>query len=161
VDLQNRSAGLPKNLPDRTAVTRLGEGQYVSYIAFIANAHYSDVKSGEAVNCNIPGPSTNDIHIVLLQQPGQDECSSTTAEMSPHYRPRNWTPAKLNATSHPVRISGQLFYDGSHTPCHGSARPNPKRISLWEIHPVYSVEVCGQTTIADCQKSGATWTPLR
>jgi hypothetical protein len=162
VNLQNRSATLPKNTPSRQAMRTLGEGRFVSYIAFISQAYYSDVSAGEAVNCNIPGSSTNDIHIVLLQNLSDDECQSTTAEMSPHYRPRNWTPEKLNATrGHPVRIQGQLFFDGSHTPCHGSSRPNPKRISLWEIHPVYSVEVCSDRTIAKCRSKAAHWTLIK
>ena len=160
--LQSQSANIPKRLPDRTMVSKLGEGDYVSYVAFIKDAHYSDVAAGEAVNCNIPGNATNDIHIVLLKDPNDDECLSTTAEMSPHYRPPDWTPENLLKASagHPVRVQGQLFFDGSHTPCSGTSRPNPKRASLWEIHPVYSVDVCTQTTIAECQSSTAEWTSL-
>src|SRR6266446_1519868 len=162
VNLQSQSWNIPKRLPNRSILTRMGEGQYVSYIAFIKDAHYSDVSSGEAVNCNIPGQATNDIHIVLLKDPGDDECLSTTAEMSPHYRPADWTPQNLmNASAgHPVRIAGSLFFDGSHKPCAGSSRPNPKRASLWEIHPVYSMYVCTQSTIAECAGSTAEWTPL-
>jgi len=162
VGLQSQSANIPKSIPDRTMVSKLGEGQYVSYVAFIKDAHYSDVAAGEAVNCNVPGNATNDIHIVLLKDPNDDECLSTTAEMSPHYRPPDWTPENLLKASagHPVRLQGQLFFDGSHTPCHGNSRPNPKRASLWEIHPVYSVDVCSQTTIAECQSSTAEWTSL-
>jgi hypothetical protein len=162
VSLQSQSANIPKRLPDRTMVVSKGEGKFVSYVAFIKDAHYSDVAAGEAVNCNIPGDATNDIHIVLLKDLAQDECMSTTAEMSPHYRPPDWTPANLLKASagHPVRVQGQLFFDGSHTPCSGNSRPNPKRASLWELHPVYSVEVCTQTTIADCQGSAAEWTSL-
>jgi hypothetical protein len=162
VDLQSKSGKIPKKLPDRTRVRTLGEGEYVSYVAFIKDAHYSDVSAGEAVNCGIPGTATNDIHIVLLKDPNDDECLSTTAEMSPHYRPLDWTDNNLMKASagHPVRLQGHLFFDGSHTPCSGSSRPNPKRASLWEIHPVYSVDVCKQTTIAECQSSTAEWTPL-
>jgi hypothetical protein len=162
IALQNRSTNVPKNLNDRSILAQMGEGDYVSYIAFIKEAHYSDVKAGEAVNCNIPGNSTNDIHIVLMNDADdKDECRSTTAEMSPHYRPAEWTPGNLNALQdHPVRIQGQLFYDGSHTPCTASSRPNPKRISLWEIHPVYSVDVCSEDTIEACSTGGAQWTPL-
>jgi hypothetical protein len=114
------------------------------------------------VNCNIPGDATNDIHIVLLKDPNDDECLSTTAEMSPHYRPPDWTDKNLLKASagHPVRVKGHLFFDGSHTPCSGNSRPNPKRASLWEIHPVYSVDVCTQTTITECQSSTAEWIPL-
>jgi len=164
LNLQSQSANIPKNIPDRKVVASLGEGKYVSYVAFVKGAHYSDVAAGEAVNCNIPGNDTNDIHIVLVQDPGPnvDECTSTTAEMSPHYRPPSWTPANIMKASagHPVRVQGHLFYDGSHTPCTAHSRPNPKRASLWEVHPVYSFEVCDQTTIADCQSTTATWTPL-
>jgi hypothetical protein len=162
VSLQGQSADIPKKVPDRTVFAKLGEGQYVSYVAFIKDAHYSDVAKGEAVNCNIPGDATNDIHIILLKDPSDDECLSTTAEMSPHYRPPDWTPQNLKSVSagHPVRLQGHLFFDGSHTPCSGSSRPNPKRASLWEIHPVYSVDVCTQTTIAACQSSDAEWTQL-
>jgi hypothetical protein len=162
LDMQTKSGNIPKNLPDRTALQNMGEGQYVSYVAFIKDAHYSDVGAGEAVNCNIPGHASNDIHIVLLKDLNDDECLSTTAEMSPHYRPPHWTPENLLKASagHPVRVQGQLFFDGSHTPCSGTSRPNPKRASLWEIHPVYSVDVCTQTTITECQSGTAEWTSL-
>jgi hypothetical protein len=163
VDLQSQSAGLSKNLPDRQQVEKLGEGKYVSYIAFVKDAHYSDVNAGEAVNCNIPGNDTNDIHIVLMPNTTDtDECDSTTAEMSPHYRPPAWTPDNIMKASagHPIRLQGHLFYDGSHTPCTANSRPNPKRKSLWEVHPVYAFEICSQATIAECQGSAAQWTPL-
>jgi hypothetical protein len=160
---QAQSANIPKSIPDRQVVENLGEGKYVSYVAFIKDAHYSDVTAGEAVNCNIPGNESNDIHIVLMPSTTDaDECHSTTAEMSPHYRPPSWTPDNIVKASagHPVRVQGHLFYDGSHAPCSGSSRPNPKRASLWEVHPVYSFEVCTQTTIAECQSGSAEWTPL-
>jgi hypothetical protein len=163
VDLQSQSTGIPKNLPDRQPVEKLGEGKYVSYIAFVKDAHYSDVNAGEAVNCNIPGNDTNDIHIVLMPSTTDaDECDSTTAEMSPHYRPPAWTPENIVKASagHPIRVQGHLFYDDSHAPCTANSRPNPKRKSLWEIHPVYSFEICSQATIAECQGSTAEWTPL-
>jgi hypothetical protein len=167
ITLQKNSTNIPKNLVDRSVLKdlgnrHLGEGQYVSYIAFVENAHYSDVSAGEAVNCKIPGRTTNDIHIVLVQEPGADECSSTTAEISPHYRPAGWTDKKLMAAAagHPVRFSGQLFFDGSHSPCTQNSRPKPNRASLWEIHPVYSIEICSETTISACQSGSASWTRL-
>jgi len=165
VDLQKEAenANLTKGLTDRAVLEKMGEGKYVSYVALIKDAHYSDVGSGEAVNCKIPGEPTNDIHIVLMPDTTDpDECRSTTAEISPHYRPPSWTPANLNKLGKPVRIQGHLFYDGSHTPCKGSSRPNPKRASLWEIHPVYSVEVCESSDLNQCRNStrAADWVPL-
>lgn len=158
------SAANLKNLADRNPLNELGEGRYVEYVAFIQDAHYSDVAKGEAVNCNIPGDATNDIHIVLVKNPTDDPCSSTTAEMIPHYRPEIWTDKNLMAVkAHPVRVKGPLFYDDSHTPCTGNSRPNPKRASLWEIHPVYSLDVCRLLDLETCRAStsASDWIPLQ
>src|SRR5437016_114191 len=164
LDLQAKStaAKLKKSITDRKVVEDMGEGKYVSYIALVKEAHYSDVGAGEAVNCNKSGAERNDIHIVLMPEGKTDECESTTAEMSPHFRPAAWTPANIMTASkdHPVRVKGHFFYDGSHSPCTASSRPNPKRASLWEVHPVYSFEICSAKTIAECQASSAEWTPL-
>jgi len=56
-----------------------------------------------------------------------------------------------------VRVTGQQFFDGSHVPCKNGAPQgsNPKRVSLWEIHPIYSFEVCPS---GDCAHGG--WQPL-
>ena len=155
LDLQAKaSAEKVKGLVDRSPLTKLGEGRYVEYVAFIEDAHYSDVANGEAVNCNIPGDPTNDIHIVLVQHPSDDPCLSTTAEMTPHYRPGSWTDKNLVALKqHPVKLRGPLFYDDSHTPCSATSRPNPKRASLWEIHPLYSIQVCRLLDLDQCRNS--------
>ena len=155
LDLQVKaSAEKVKGLVDRSPLTKLGEGRYVEYVAFIEDAHYSDVANGEAVNCNIPGDPTNDIHIVLVQHPSDDPCSSTTAEMIPHYRPSSWTDKSLMAIKqHPVKLRGPLFYDDAHTPCTATSRPNPKRASLWEIHPLYSIQVCRLLDLDQCRNS--------
>jgi hypothetical protein len=165
--LQEESAQIPKNIPDRSVLAspgggKLGEGKYVSYIAFIKEAHYSDVNGGEAVNCNIGGTSTNDIHIVLVQNAADDECKSTTAEMSPHFRPTGWTPDNLNLVHNPVRVQGHMFYDGSHVPCTATSSPNPHRASLWEVHPVYALDVCRLNTVELCRNSTdeRDWVPL-
>jgi len=164
LDLQAKaSAENVKGLADRSALTQLGEGRYVEYVAFIQDAHYSDVTKGEAVNCNIPGDTTNDIHIVLVQHPNDDPCSSTTGEMIPHYRPSSWTDKNLMAVrQHPVKVRGQLFFDDSHTPCTAASRPNPKRASLWEVHPVYSLQVCRLLDLDQCRNSTNTsdWVAL-
>jgi hypothetical protein len=155
LDLQAKaSAENLRGLADRSPLTQLGEGRYVEYVAFIQDAHYSDVARGEAVNCNIPGDTTNDIHIVLVQHPTDDPCLSTTAEMIPHFRPTNWTDKNLMAVKqHPVKVHGQLFFDDSHTPCTATSRPNPKRASLWEVHPVYSMQVCRLLDLDQCRNT--------
>src|SRR5438876_2243495 len=158
--LQEASDGLnvhPSQLTDRSVLKNLvtvrqaqvGEGSLVQYVAYLLDAHASNVqrghnpKFGEAVNCKRPTAEENDVHIVLGQDPQEDPCESITAEMSPHFRPDSWTPENLTAVrDHPVRITGQLFFDSSHHPCTDTSRASPPRAAVWEIHPVYQLEVC-------------------
>lgn len=130
-----------RNLP--TSAGSLGEGTMVRLAAFIIDAHYSNVGKGESVNCKQPDKESNDIHIVLGEKSNHDdECSSVTAEMSPHFRPEAWDPNDLNVrNAHLYRFTGPLFFDASHRPCSGG-KGSPKRSSIWEVHPVYAVDIC-------------------
>lgn len=159
----------------------VGEGTVVRLEAYVYSAHYSNTRfnvykggnrgSGEANNCDNDAMDWNDIHIALIGSTttGLDECNTVTAEISPHYRPKNWDRfhdglnAEIEANlpgllSHKVvekqqggdvplhvRITGPLFYDASHSPCklvNGKfERNSPARRSIWEIHPVYRVQV--------------------
>jgi hypothetical protein len=145
-----------------TKVGAIGEGTEVRIVAFVINAHPSNVGSGESVNCKLKPAESNDIHIVLGQNSNQDdECSSVTAEMSPHFRPDTWTPNNMNQNNARLfRFTGQLFFDASHKPCTGSTGPNPKRSSLFEIHPVYEVEVCGDAHNSCTVDSDQNWISL-
>jgi hypothetical protein len=150
---------------DRSPLADLGEGKQVVLTGYVL---ISRQEGGESVNCgskfppkNPRDPKYHDIHISLV--PTQDvtnECSSVVAEMSPHHRPDSWNRAnvqKVASAGSPVRVTGQLFFDSSHVPCDG-AQPsagNPKRFSLWEIHPIYKFEVC----TANCNGTGD-WVPL-
>lgn len=148
----------------------IGEGTLVRLAAFVLNPHYSNTSGGETVNCKTSGQEFNDIHIPLVQTPDADPCSSVTAEMSPHFRPDMWTPDVLDKVAgRPLRFTGQLFFDASHSPCvDGGRRANPPRHSLFEIHPVYAVEVCGTAVNTDksawlkqCESGdNATWVSL-
>jgi hypothetical protein len=121
---------------------KAAEGDLVHLVAYVIDAHPSDVAKGESVNCQTPGNEDNDIHIVLGESTEDDPCDSVTAEISPHYRPDEWTPEALNQSHRPLRFTGPLFFDASHTPCTKGKRASPARQSLFEVHPVYSVEVC-------------------
>jgi len=121
-------------------------------------ADYADTAKqgfkGESVNCNRLSEEENDIHIPLGITTALDECQSVTAEMSPHFRPGKWTPENINSVGeHLIRITGQLFYDSSHTPCTPGNRVSPPRASVWEIHPVYAIEVCSSTDINACKSA--------
>jgi hypothetical protein len=81
------------------------------------------VKKGELVNCKITGAESKDVHIELVKMASEDDaCNSVTAEMSPHLRPESWTDLPGLAIKRPVRITGPLFFDGSHRPCSGDKR---------------------------------------
>ena len=63
----------------------------------------------------------------------------------------------------PVLVRGQLFYDNKHlvNSDPDDVKPRqPKRFSLWEIHPVTEFHVC-VTVDNDCDpKDLAQWEPL-
>lgn len=146
------------------------EGQLVRLAAFVHLAKYSntskkkDGTGGENVNCDRPGKPPNDLHIVLVPAQNKVETESVTAEASPHFRPAEWTDDDLNHfRDHLFRFTGQLFLDTSHTAC-GPGSPKgctPKRISVWEVHPVYAIEICESTDASTCQpKATNGWVSL-
>ena len=144
----------------------VGEGSRVRFAAFVLKADHSNhKKDGEKVNCNRKGRPFNDVHIALVEKSTtKDQCKSVTAEISPHFRPDDWTPGALKDLKDlkkPVRITGQLFFDSSHAPCHDGVKPNPKRQSVWEIHPAYRIEVCSVNSLSACNvNTDSKWTDL-
>jgi len=141
---------------------KFGEGTMVRFVAFLLDAHFSNVGKGELVNCKKPGKETNDIHIELTKDPRDDDaCNSVTAEMSPHFRPAAWNELVDAEIKNPVRITGPLFFDGSHHPCTGDKRPSPQRISVWEVQPIYQFEVCKNKSLTACKVDvDSQWIPL-
>jgi hypothetical protein len=151
---------------NRAPFQMLGEGKLVTLKAFVLIARQ---EPGESVNCgdNVSNRSLfHDIHITLVDFPNRlqpndsksviasKECSGVVVEMSPHHRPDLWTADNLNKVAQAqamVRVTGQQFFDSSHVPCLNGAAvgSNPKRISVWEIHPTYEFEVC----TADCTRA--------
>jgi hypothetical protein len=144
---------------------KLGEGDLVTIDAFVLDAKHDDTFpfgfGGETVNCKNSLLEWNDIHVALGRTATMAECNSVTAEILPHFRPAVWERFDSNSctvghVTNPlpvkgirVRITGQLFFDGSHLP-NSCARPNPGgnplRRSVWEIHPVYKIEVFNVAT---------------
>ena len=160
---------------DRTALKNAGEGKLIRMKAYLIEAHHADLGGGESVNCNGPNEEDNDIHIALGSEPGTEECSSVSAEISPHFRPASWNeighfetwdasnkqyipnPAIASRLqAHPYRITGQLFFDASHAPCPCGTACSPVRSSVWEIHPVYAIEVCKSGASCD-ENNDADW----
>jgi hypothetical protein len=157
------------------------EGTLVRTVAFLMEAKYSST-SGESVNCNFGHIGNSGIHLVLAASKAAasaatpNACESFTAEITPHFRPDEWLILSiLHKTQtdpraawkrivaleldRPLRIAGQMFFDGSHRPCVGE-EGRPPRISVWEIHPVYAVDVC-KKSLASCRVNVANdWKPL-
>ena len=164
INFGSENKGTRKKGPttNRAPLTKLGEGKLVTLKAFVLIARQ---EGAESVNCekNVPDAAQfHDIHISLVAAKGiNDECAGVVAEMSPHHRPDSWTHANVEKVSRaklPVRITGHLYFDSSHFPCANdktAGEGNPKRVSLWEIHPIYKFEVC----TANCGGAG-TWVTL-
>lgn len=153
----------PGPATDRGPLHNLGEGDEVVLQAYVLIARQ---EGAESVNCGAAFPpkdnASHDIHISLVQNPGDTECSGIVAEMVPHHRPEEWTADLVNEVAQsklPVRVTGQRMFDSSHSPCSsGKAQQgDPSRASLWEVHPIYKFEVCTNTK-GDCSSGG--WVPL-
>jgi hypothetical protein len=134
----------------------MGEGKLVVLEGFVKIARQ---EGAESVNCgaNIINATRNhDIHISIVETRKEpNECNSVVVEMSPHHRPTEWSKAnvlKLANFKGPVRGTGQLMFDSSHIPCDGGepVGKNPKRVSLWEVHPIYKFDTAdGEGTWED------------
>jgi hypothetical protein len=162
--------GTPFTLPPSRELLRnvrtfngvsVGEGKVVRYVGFLINAHPSNEDDGETVNCSVGGKENNDIHMNLGINPGTAPCDTITAEISPHFRPDSWDEIVDYNIYHPVRITGQLFFDASHRPCRPGQPANPRRITSWEIHPVYAIDVCRNGTLTGCpHNDDSRWIPF-
>jgi hypothetical protein len=160
---------------DRSQLKSLGEGKVVRMKAFLIEAHHADLGGGESVNCNGAVEEQNDIHIAFGPAVSTKECASVSAEISPHFRPASWNeighfetwdPKTQTYTGNPgmasrlqahaYRVTGQTFFDASHAPCPCSTSCSPVRASVWEIHPVYNIEVCKAGAACD-ENNDADW----
>ena len=152
--------------PDRSALHNLGlgtgtisEGDLVQLSGFV-NAVRPE--QGETVNC--AGADGGDIHISIGPQ-GGTEWQGVVVEMIPQLgHPIGWdstTLAHVKAHQFQVLVVGGLTYDNEHLVNDDPAHPNgtqPKRISLWEIHPITEFYVCEQTSCDPGQHTA--WTTL-
>jgi len=161
---QNLPFGDPFHLPTDRSVFKnvlgmpdganIGEGSLVRLSVFVIEGHLT---GKENVNCNLSGKVNYDAHITVGNAGDDDPCDGVVVETSPHYRPDAWDSDNLNHILRPIRFTGQLFFDASHKPC----PDNPPRFSLWEIHPIYAIDVCKNGTLEEClADQDSIWTPL-
>lgn len=160
-----------RDLLDLPGGGELGEGDVVTYVAWVQHASHSNVNGGEGVDCQATGCRNNDIHVSLVRRKTDSKCRSVVAEISPHLRPSSWERFDSDSyvpyfSQHPVRMTGQLFFDASHSPCRkvgtkSEVRSSPARISVWEIHPVYAIDVCKNKSLSACRADDeSVWVPF-
>jgi hypothetical protein len=143
---QELDAGQRAHLADlQVAAGAVQEGSLVRVMAGLSDGT-PHPNSGESVNCNRHEPENNDFHISVTATPGDTEFNGIVVEMIPQDRPAAWTIKRLkNLKGKMLLIDGALFYDNLHFINSDADNPlqgQPKRFSLWEIHPVTSVKVC-------------------
>jgi Bacterial SH3 domain len=143
---------------------RVSEGDLVSLLGFLVGVPHAS--RGESVNCNLAGEANNDYHIPFSNDANNSDFQGIVLEMIPQDRPGAWTLGDLTQveTEHRlVMATGGLLYDNLHRV---NADPNhpqggePRRFSLWEIHPITQFMVCTKMD-SSCDPSHAgDWTPL-
>lgn len=147
--------------------TTIGEKRLVKLSGFIATGPLRPRASrGESVNCRFTGVQQNDFHITVVPRRTDDEFAGVVVEMIPQGRPAGWTTAKLNRAldeGRRVMVVGGLFYDNLHVVNDDPANflnGEPRRMSLWEIHPVTQFFVCRRPN-NNCNANNVTdWTRL-
>jgi hypothetical protein len=163
-------------LEDRRAIARLelgdlvaGEGSVVrvaGYIAPSGRSRFAGAHEGgeESANCRLGAPNV-DFHVpITASARGEDECHGIVVEIIPQGRdahPR-WTIAALRDLAQKRRLVlfvGRLFYDNEHavrSDCTAQHEKEPRRASLWEVHPVVEMYLCADD--ACTADSARAWT---
>lgn len=140
--------------PTRQALTQrptssgtVSEGDLVQVAAYITAVRG---EGNESVNC--AGTDGTDIHLNVGAK-NSTEWKGIVVEVIPQLgHATGWNVATLNAIAAAklqVLVLGGLTYDNEHLVNDDAANPNgtqPKRISLWEIHPITAFFVCEVVT---------------
>lgn len=141
----------------------VSEGDAVRVLGYLVRAPHTNI-AGESVNCGLKGAENNDLTLSVAQTADAAEQQSVVVEMIPQNRPEAWTRASLLGVFQEKRqvwIEGNLYYDNLHRVNADPDSPvagQPKRASLWEIHPVTKFFVCAKEPCNIADTSG--WTAL-
>ena len=157
--------GVPIEPADRDKIKSIattegtvGEGSRVRLVAFLSEGS-PHANTGESVNCNLKSEAKNDIHISVTETKDGSEFEGIVVEAIPQNRPANWTSSNIEGLRGKVLLfEGGLFYDNMHFINRDENHPlsgQPKRFSLWEIHPIASVKVCKKAKVSQCDPDRA------
>ena len=144
----------------------VGEGSLVKIVGFIAEGSVPHPNTGESVNCRFTESGNNDFHISLAPRPTGTEFQGIVVEMIPQARPAGWTIKKLKKAKTNRRLVmaiGGIFYDNLHVVNKDPSDPlrgQPKRFSLWEVHPITRFFVCERANNACSPNNLSQWTKL-
>jgi hypothetical protein len=152
----------------------ISEGDRVGVTGFIAKDRTIRCGSAESVNCGHTEPAggdpactRTDIHLPLVEREDGTEVQSIVTEPIPQGpNVKLWTPAAFRALQKQGRrvlIRGGLFYDSAHivNTDENSTISQPKRFTLWEIHPITAVLVCEREDNACDPTVSDDWTALK
>jgi len=149
VSLDQTARNRLRDLKLKSSDRRVAEGDLVEVTGYLTGLpHRPKASSPESVNCRLTGVDNNDYHIPLARHPEDTEFEGIVVEMIPQGRSDEWTTGTLRRIARegrPVVVRGQLFYDNLHevNDDPDDVKPSqPKRFSLWEVHPVTEVHVC-------------------
>jgi hypothetical protein len=151
----------------RVIAGTVNEGTAVAVTGFIAvNDPGPHPNTGESVNCNLSAPDDNDFHINITNSSSQQEYAGIVVEMIPQDRSDQWSINKLQAIrklQRRVLVTGALFYDSIHVVNADPKHPiggQPRRFSLWEVHPITVFFVCGKEDNSCDPHVKTNWVPL-
>lgn len=132
-----------------------------SVVAFVVRAGST---GAESVNCGETQMLHTDTHIEVVATSGTTALSRRVfVEVTPRWRDymasqgQDWSSATLSQTltGRWVRFRGWLFFDFHHR---GEARntastptgPHIRRATVWELHPVTSLQLCPNNSPVNC-----------
>lgn len=145
----------------------VGEKLFVSLVGYIVGTPRA--AAGESANCFQSERDNNSFRLNIAAYHDDTEFDSVIVVVTPRMRRlrQAWSFENLAAIAHsgrPVRITGPLFYDSKHrvnSDPHNELPNEPRRLSLWEIHPVAKIELCTQRKPERCMDPAtATWENL-
>jgi hypothetical protein len=165
---------LPRNLTGKHAGSHtVSEGERVSVTGFLHRAENGS--AAESVNC--AGNDGKDIHLnINTPKPTStfNEWTGIVVEVIPQVPLPGWTQQErskvvsalqaVRDAKLPVLAVGSLTYDNEHQVNSDKNNPkgsNPKRMSLWEVHPVLEFYVCPKTKTCDPATPNTTWETLK